>query len=255
MTPTMSTTTSTAMFPTPNPTNLGAGGGVPCYDHSDQSSCDGDSNCNWNQDASPPTCEEKDGVNAVVFFSFKECEFNRRPETEGEQLAEIIGVVSGASGVGVGGSAIVMAPQNLGELFIRLKLVKPSFDKKHLKDMVDSVARRSYRSAHITVYRSFSTAPSVLNDDEAAALGITKAEITENWPYRAGSQLYKIDIPGDDISFDDYERMRVELSVPTASTPLGTTMRAVVNACAKIKNPREDEGLEPEPEAEPEPTR
>ena len=49
--------------------------------------------------------------------------------------------------------------------------------------------------------------------------------------------------------------MRVELSVPTASTPLGTTMRAVVNACAKIRNPREDEGLEPEPEAEPEPTR
>ena len=42
----------------------------------------------------------------------------------------------------------------------------------------------------------------------------------------------------------DYERMRVELSVPTASTPLGTTMRAVVNACAKIKNPREDEGPE-----------
>jgi len=222
--------------------NGGTGAGGSCDTHPDQYSCDSVEYCHW--DSITSSCMDNGGSDhssapfePIVFFSFRECEFNRRPETEGDHLAEFLGIASEEYDEVKEGCAIVMAPENLDQLFLRLKLIKSSFDKKHLNDVIDSDARKTYRSSHITKIQHLCTSPDVITDERAAAyLHITRAELAQTWPSRPGYQIYKINVPNLDVfGIDQYERMRVELSVPTDTSPLGTSARAVVHACAKIK--------------------
>jgi hypothetical protein len=191
------------------------------YDAISAKCCGGNKMVCQSSNVGPPP-----STGSVVFKKvWKECRYPQNPESKGEQLATNIGVSTSSS-------LFVQAPDSTSEFFVRIKMIKPGFEKNAAMDM-DEVVRKSYRSDHIDKYFHHCIAPTLTAASTAATeLNIDEATFADEWPEMSGYSYYKVDLTGFNTSnLSMYAKYRLELSTPANTPNLGT----LVHACTKEK--------------------
>lgn len=176
-------------------------------------------------------CDSSPGsdTGSVVFTSSGEdCQFNRNPQTKGEQRAVNIGI-------SVNSTLYVAAPSDTTDLFTRIKMVKPSFNKKDMAAL-SLTERKAYRSMHIDKYFHHCTYPSETDSGTVAAhLAITEDDLTSEWPLQSGYAFFEVILPAfDRARLHSYDRFRVEVSLDGSTVHVGDgKVRSLVHACSK----------------------
>ena len=190
------------------------------YDAISANCCGGNKMVCQSSSGPPPS------TGSVLFKKvWKECRYPQNPESRGEQLATNIGISTASS-------LFVQVPDSASEFFVRIKMIKPGFEKNAAMDM-DKVVRKSYRSEHIDKYFHHCIAPTLTAASAAASeLNIDEATFAFEWPEKSGYVYYKVDLPGFDASnLSMYAKYRLELSTPANTPSVGT----LVHACTKEK--------------------
>lgn len=158
------------------------------------------------------------------------CAFERHPWTKGDHLVTNIAIVPTANGT----KMFVIADAHTTGVYARVKMIKPSFNKKDPMMMNDST-RKSYRDAHIDKYFHYCQSPWVRDGNEVAmTMGMVVDKFNEMFPKQMEEQYFEVDLPGLDLTAAHYQRFRVEVSLPVDDPYLGSDIRPTVHGCTKV---------------------
>jgi hypothetical protein len=158
------------------------------------------------------------------------CEFKRHPWTKGDHLVTNIAIVPTINGT----KMFVIADTHTTGVFARVKMIKPSFDKKDPM-MMNNSTRKSYRDAHIDKYFHYCQSPWLTDGHVVAAtMGMNIDKFNEMFPRQMEERYFEVDLPGLNLSAAHYQRFRIEVSLPVGNPYLGVDIRPTVHGCTKV---------------------